>query len=76
MWVTIILILVVAFFTVLIYRLIAQRREKKVSVTVMSTEDEQAWDLFFKKLSYELPKEFIKMKKTPVGTQFSFTVKK
>ena len=36
MWVTIILILVVAFFTVLIYRLIAQRREKKVSVTVMA----------------------------------------
>lgn len=69
------MILIIIVFTILISLLIIRRREKKVSISVMSTNEEQAYELFFKRLSNEMPRDYIKVIKNPTNTEFQFTLK-
>jgi ABC-type metal ion transport system substrate-binding protein len=73
---TVIMILIVIFFTVIVCKMIERNKEKSVSVVVMSTDEAQAWELFFKQVGPALPKGCIKVKGNPTGTEFKFTLKK
>jgi hypothetical protein len=73
---TIILILIVAFFTIIIDRMIGKKREKEVTVVVMSTDEAQAKRLFESNVGGEMPPDFIKVKQQPTCTTFSFVLKK
>lgn len=69
---TIALVLVVVIITVIVMKWIEKKKE--VSVTIMSTDPDQAWELFCK--TVVLPKDYVKSTPQVGQTTFSFTLKK
>ena len=73
---TFIIAIIASFISIIAYRMIMSKREKKVSVVVMSTDEVQAYTLFKKQVGKEIPKEFLKTTPQVGQTAYSFTIKK
>lgn len=74
---TIILIAVVLFIGFIAYKMISKKREKEISITVMTTDPVKAKEVAAAKLFEAIPADFIRSKVHAGGsTEFQFTVKK
>jgi hypothetical protein len=73
---TIALVLVVVIITVIICRWIEKRKEKKISIVVMSTDPGQAWRMFADLVANKIPIDCLEINRRPTDTEYIFILKK